>query len=103
MSDAEASRLEKSAQARRSPNRKSHELARREVRKGLSPVEILMGMARHYYDEWEAKPDKDPARLAMSMAEKAAPYMHPRMASIQNEHNVKGEITINIGGKTGDL
>ena len=85
---------------RRADNR----IARREVRAGLSPLEILTEMSRHYYKEWESDPkDKDFARLAMTTAEKAAPYMHAKRASVQNEHNIKGELTVNIGGKTGDL
>ena len=84
---------------RRADNR----IARREVRAGLSPLEILMEISRHYHKEWEDNPkDKDLTRLTMTAAEKAAPYMHARRASVQNEHNVKGELTINIGGKDSD-
>ena len=84
--------------------RKDTKIARKEIRAGLSPLEMLLAVSRHYYDEWEADPgDKDTSKFLVMTAEKTAPYVHAKRASIQNEHNVKGEITINIGGKTGDL
>ena len=78
-------------------------MARREVRKGVNPLEMIMDVSRHYYKGWQEDPEnKDLARLTVTTAEKAAPYIHARRASVQNEHNVKGELTINIGGKDSD-
>ena len=79
-------------------------MARREVRKGANPLEMILAVSRHYYDGWQDDPEnKDLARLTVTTAEKAAPYIHAKRASVQNEHNIKGELTVNIGGKTGDL
>lgn len=86
-------------------DRANNEIARREVRKGLSPIEIMLELSRHYYEEWDAdRGNEKLTRLLSSLAEKPAPYMHAKRASIQQDHNIKGQLSVVIqGDKNADV
>ena len=56
---------------------KSRKIADRAARKGLMPLEVMLkAMGEHYKkQEWDA---------ASAIAKDAAPYMHPKLASIEH-------------------
>ena len=83
--------------------KKTREIADREAENGLTPLEVMLNTMRIYVDEaiafrnihtedGQIDPQSNAAALALlekasDVAAKAAPYMHPRLASI--EHSAK--------------
>lgn len=83
--------------------KKTREIADREVENGLTPLEVMLNTMRIYVDEavafrkvhtedGEIDPKANAAALALlekasEVAAKAAPYIHPRLASV--EHSAK--------------
>jgi len=65
--------------------KRSREIADRESQKGLTPLEVILtAMREHAKNEnWDA---------AASFAKDAAPYMHPKLASIQHAGKDGGPI-----------
>lgn len=68
-------------------NKLTREIAAAAAAEGITPLEVLVNSMRVAWD----KSQTDPAYLSMaiSCAEKAAPYMHARIASVQ--HNIGGQ------------
>ena len=65
--------------------KRSREIADRESQKGLMPLEVILKAMRKYAEEenWDA---------AAAFAKDAAPYMHPKLASIQHAGKNGGPI-----------
>ncbi len=87
-------------------NKKSQELLARATEEGISPVEVLLNDMRFFYNLGEGKmleamqsePGKKQANnfraacalkeVARDCARDAAPYIHPKLASVQANVNV---------------
>jgi hypothetical protein len=57
-------------------NQRSREIAAKAIESGITPLEIMVGAMREAWDSG----DRD---KAVQFAEKAAPYMHPRIQSME--------------------
>jgi hypothetical protein len=69
-----------------SKNQRSAEIARAAVDAGITPIEVMLTAMRELWDQGTPE-DK---REAATIAEDAAPYVHPRLASI--EQSVTGPV-----------
>ena len=61
-----------------SKNQRTVEIARAAAEDGITPIEVMLGAMR---DLWELGTPKS-KREAAEIAKDAAPYIHPRLASI---------------------
>ena len=61
-----------------SKNKRSAEIARAAADSGITPIEVMLGTMRELW----AKGTPEAKREAAEIAKDAAPYIHPRLASI---------------------
>jgi hypothetical protein len=61
-----------------SKNHRSAEVARQATEAGITPIEVMLSAMRDLWDEGTAEAKREAARIAKD----AAPYVHPRLASI---------------------
>ena len=61
-----------------SKNQRSAEVARQATEAGLTPIEVMLGAMRELWKEATSASKREAARIAKD----AAPYVHPRLASI---------------------
>ena len=61
-----------------SKNQRSAEIARQAVEEGITPIEVMLNAMRELWNEGTSEARKEAARIAKD----AAPYVHPRLASI---------------------
>jgi hypothetical protein len=61
-----------------SKNQRSAEIARQAVEAGITPIEVMLSAMRDLWDEGTSEAKREAARIAKD----AAPYVHPRLASI---------------------
>ena len=61
-----------------SKNRKSAEIAREAMEAGITPIEVMLSAMRDLWDEGTSEAKREAARIAKD----AAPYVHPRLATI---------------------
>lgn len=76
--------------------KRSREIADRAAKEGLTPLEVMLtAMRKHAKEErWDE---------AASIAKDAAPYMHPRLASMQHTGRNGGPIqTVDLTKLSGD-
>ena len=66
-----------------SKNRKSSEIAREAMEAGITPIEVMLSAMRDLWDEGTSEAKREAARIAKD----AAPYVHPRLASIDQTIN----------------
>jgi hypothetical protein len=64
-------------------NKRTREIVDAAIREGLTPLEYMLAVLR---DE-----NADPERRD-EMAKAAAPYIHPRLASIEASHRIKSDV-----------
>ena len=64
-------------------NKRTREIADAAIKEGLTPLEYMLAVLR---DE-----NADPERRD-EMAKAAAPYIHPRLASIEASHRIKSDV-----------
>jgi hypothetical protein len=64
-------------------NKRTREIADAAIKEGLTPLEYMLAVLR---DE-----TADPERRD-EMAKAAAPYIHPRLASIEASHRIKSDV-----------
>ena len=64
-------------------NKRTREIADAAIKEGLTPLEYMLAVLR---DE-----TADPERRD-EMANAAAPYIHPRLASIEASHRIKSDV-----------
>jgi hypothetical protein len=75
-----------------SGNRNSAKIAYELVEKSkVTPLEIIVEAMIHHYELYRTSKGKDEEALAeaVSFAERAAPYMHPRLQAVQHSGEVK--------------
>ena len=61
-----------------SKNRRTQEIARAAAESGITPIEVMLGAMRALWDVGTAKAKREAAEIAKD----AAPYIHPRLASL---------------------
>jgi hypothetical protein len=61
-----------------SKNRRTAEIARAAAESGITPIEVMLGTMRELW----AQGTPEAKREAAEIAKDAAPYIHPRLASI---------------------
>ena len=61
-----------------SKNQRSAEVARQATEAGLTPIEVMLSAMRELWEEGTSESKREAARIAKD----AAPYVHPRLASI---------------------
>jgi hypothetical protein len=61
-----------------SKNQRSAEIARTAAESGITPIEVMLGAMRELW----AQGTSEAKREAAEIAKDAAPYIHPRLASI---------------------
>jgi hypothetical protein len=61
-----------------SKNQRSAEIARAAAESGITPIEVMLGAMRELW----AQGTPEAKRAAAEIAKDAAPYIHPRLASI---------------------
>lgn len=69
-----------------SANKRTREIADKAAAKGITPLEVLLDLMGKSY---QAGDDENAAKYA----KEAAPYVHPRMQSIDQRTDTKLEIT----------
>ena len=74
-----------------SKNTRTKEVALAAAAKGITPIEVILQIMRRAHKSWVANPE-DTAMMSAAVlaAEKAAPYIHPRLASV--ESHVEGTL-----------
>jgi hypothetical protein len=90
-----------------SKNRRSAEIARAAAEDGITPIEVMLGAMRDLWQEGTPEAKREAAEIAKD----AAPYIHPRLASIDQtikedrpfalipEQVSLGEWEVTYGGK----
>jgi len=68
---------------------KTREIAEKAMTDGITPLEVMLGAMR---SAWEAG-DKEKAAFH---AKDAAPYMHPRLASVQHSGDADNPLSVAI-------
>ena len=61
-----------------STNQRSAEIARQATEAGITPIEVMLSAMRELWEEGTSISKREAARIAKD----AAPYVHPRLASI---------------------
>ena len=61
-----------------SKNKRTAELARAAAESGITPIEVMLGAMRELWDQGTPEAKREAAEIAKD----AAPYIHPRLASI---------------------
>ena len=61
-----------------SKNKRSAEVARNAAHAGMTPIEVMLTAMRELWEEGTSEAKREAARIAKD----AAPYVHPRLASI---------------------
>ncbi len=86
----------------KSKEKEARELRERCIADGITPLEVLLKAMRDHYAEWETMQttDKDKARKHLTTAAKfavdAAPYVHPKLSSIEYKDETTIPTQINI-------
>lgn len=83
--------------------KKTRAIAEKAAEEGITPLEVLLGTMRGFWDQAGLETDTEKklaAQLAASdVAKDAAPYMHPRLAAV--EHS--GGMTLRHEDALGEL
>ena len=66
-----------------SKNQRSAEIAREAVEAGITPIEVMLNAMRELWEEGTSEAKREAAKVARD----AAPYVHPRLASIDQTIN----------------
>ena len=62
-----------------SKNQKTADIAQKAITAGITPIEVMLSAMRELWDEGTSEAKREAARIAKD----AAPYVHPRLASIE--------------------
>lgn len=73
---------------------RTREIADRAASEGVTPLEVMIQAMRSAYDAGEL-------REAASIAEKAAPYMHPRLSSVSATTTIDGALSLTVVSEFG--
>lgn len=102
-------------------NKKTREIAEKAAQEGITPLEVMLGTMRVFWEKAEAGAVEasgvegeggkvygplDFRMMAADVAQKAAPYVHPKLSNI--EARLEGEVGLKVeivrfgGGKAHD-
>ncbi|NUY33284.1 hypothetical protein F0160_22630 [Paraburkholderia sp. JPY303] len=91
-----------------SVTRKTREIAEKAHEMGITPLEVMLGTMRELWEKAETKPDPDAEvehvkgvlmtpldyrLLAVEVAQKAAPFVHARLATVE------GKVDVAVSGR----
>ena len=86
--------------------RKNREIAEKAAAQGITPLEVLLEHMRWAHDKavaLRAAPEENnaleainAAAVAVSAAEKAAPYMHAKLAAVQHSGDKDNPVSIKV-------
>lgn len=79
--------------------KRSREIAERAAAEGITPLEVMVNIMREQWQLYEQEKTPERAAAALAAAEKAAPYMHPRLAAVEQFVDAKIR-TFAVGGDT---
>lgn len=71
-------------------NKKTREIADRAINEGITPLEVMLEAMREAYESGGAI-------AACAFAEKAAPYIHPKMSSVEHKGDPENPVHVNAG------
>lgn len=77
---------------------RTREIAERAVAEGKTPLEIMVAIMREQWKLYQSEKTPERAAAALAAAEKAAPYMHPRLAAVEQFVDAKVR-TFAVGGE----
>lgn len=72
-----------------SATRRTQEIVAKATAEGITPLEVMLGAMR---EAWS----NDNKLAAATFAEKAAPYVHPRLAAVEHSGNDEKPVAFNI-------
>lgn len=72
-----------------SANVKSREIANKAASEGITPLEVMLQAMRFHMRKFDEFEDVDSLGAACVAAKDAAPYIHPRLSSVEMDANVK--------------
>lgn len=75
-----------------SKNQRSADVARQAVEAGITPIEVMLNAMRELWEEGTSEAKREAARIAKD----AAPYVHPRLASIDQTINEPQQYVIRV-------
>lgn len=84
-----------SGRKRGNSNVKTREIADRAIAEGITPLEVMLNTMRKFYDEGEFL-------QASTIAKDAAPYIHPRLQTIEHGGPDGGPIQVTVARFTPD-
>jgi hypothetical protein len=89
------------------PNRKTQALLEEAEAKGTTPLEVMLRVMRYFLDRADVCEDKDERSMCMERASehasKAAPYLHPKLSSIEVGNQNGMPFVIEISQKDAQL
>lgn len=86
-----------------SENKRTKEIAKKVGAEGITPLEIMVSAMRICWERAEREGHSgEHFPMAVSFAEKAAPYMHSKYAAIQHSGEVGGQLTVVVRKFTED-
>lgn len=72
-----------------SATKKTREIADKAAEEGITPLEVMLKAMRHHMSNFDTTESLDALAAAASVAKDAAPYIHPRLASVEVDANLK--------------
>lgn len=66
-----------------SATKKTREIANKAAATGITPLEVMLLTMRREWRKYTRDKSPESAQAALSAAQLAAPYMHPRLASVE--------------------
>lgn len=78
-------------------DKRTREIAERAAQEGISPLEVMVSVMREQWEIYVADKTPEHAAAAVVAAERVAPYMHPRLASVEQFVDAKVR-TFAVGG-----
>lgn len=67
---------------------KTRVIADRAMQEGITPLEVMLKAMRFHVDAFKSSNNPDDLGAAAVFAKDAAPYMHPRLASVEMDAKV---------------
>jgi hypothetical protein len=80
-----------SGRKRGSLTKKTREVAERAIQQGITPLEVMLCAMRHYFDAGEYA-------NAAAFARDAAPYVHPRLSSVEVSGDAQPNVSVTVVG-----
>ena len=75
-----------------SKNQKTADIAQEAVGAGITPIEVMLSAMRDLWDQGSAEAKREAARIAKD----AAPYVHPRLSSIDQKVSERPRYVVRV-------